>query len=51
METELLTVKESALYRRCSVRKLDRERAEVADQRMSGSTAGSTIAEVTSISS
>ena len=28
METELLTVKESALYRRCSVRKLDRERAE-----------------------
>ncbi len=28
MDTELLTVKESSLYRRCSVRKLDRERAE-----------------------
>jgi len=27
-ETELLTPKECAQYRRCSVRKLDRERAE-----------------------
>jgi hypothetical protein len=27
-ESELLTPKECALYRRCSVRKLDRERAE-----------------------
>jgi hypothetical protein len=28
VETELFTAKESAAYRRCSVRKLDRERAE-----------------------
>jgi hypothetical protein len=28
METELLTPKECSAYRRCSVRKLDRERAE-----------------------
>jgi hypothetical protein len=47
-ETELLTPGECAEYRRCSLRKLDRERARAAAPLTSTTTAEFSIGEATS---